>query len=113
MTMPVPSDGSDPPLVTIEVGVEREQTKTVHRVKKDGQIRFKKSKGLVLTIESPAPDPPFLVPGFAAPQSRFTVTGSELIVGVSNKYDVGSAFTYAAQIDDSAPEDPIVIIERR
>jgi len=111
--MTVPSDGSDPLLVTIEVGVEREQTKTVHRVKKGGQIKFKKLKGRVLTIESPAPVPPFLVDGFPAPQSRFTVTGSELTVGVANYYDVGSAFTYAAQIDDSAPEDPIVIIERR
>ncbi|HWN06011.1 MAG TPA: hypothetical protein VNO53_02525, partial [Steroidobacteraceae bacterium] len=62
--MPTPGDPEDSSLLylTIEVAVELGQTKTVRRVKKGGTIKFKNgSKTEVLTINSPAPVPPFVL----------------------------------------------------
>ena len=95
--------------------VESGQTKTVHRVKKGGSLKFKNgSKNKILTIQSPAPQPPLMVTGCADPVSEFTVeSDSKKSVTISDAYDVGDMFTYTATIEDSSPEDPIVIIERR
>lgn len=115
--MPTPDNLEDLGLieVSIEVAVESGQTKTVHRVKKGGSLKFKNgSKNKILTIKSPAPQPPFMVTGCADPVSEFTVErDSKKSVAISDAYDVGDMFTYTATIEDSSPEDPIVIIERR
>jgi hypothetical protein len=115
--MPIPETPGDPGLVdlTIEVAVELGQTKTVHRVKKGGTLKIKNgSEDKILTIESPAELPPFVVPGCPDPVSEFTVQPADsVIVTISEAYDVYDRFTYTAQVEGSLPEDPIVIIERR
>lgn len=114
--MPTPGDPGDSDLIelTIELAVEFGQTKTVHRVKRRGTLKFKNgSKNKSLAIKSPAPVAPFVVPGYPGPVSEFTVPrNSSMNVTISEAYDIGASFTYTAQIEDSLPEDPIVIIDR-
>jgi len=115
--MPVPTDPGDPGLVdlTIELAVESGQTKTVHRIRKGGAFRVKNhSPDKILTIASPAAEPPFVPSGYTNAVSSFDVDAHDSkTVTISEAYDVGASFTYTAQIEGSQPEDPIVIIERR
>ena len=108
------SDDSEHADLSIELAVEEGMTKTVHRVKKNGTLKFENgSKDKPLTIRSTARRPPFVLPGCADPQSEFEVPpGTPRIVNVSGAYGLGDYFTYKAQIEGSDPEDPIVIIDR-
>lgn len=100
---------------SVELGVHNGMTKTVIRIRKKGTIKFKnKHSTSTLTIASPNNPPPFLVPGVSGPQSQFVVPPKDhLTVTISGAYDVGSHFTYTAQVGDSTPEDPVVIVDRR
>jgi len=115
--MPIPADPGDSGLIdlTIELAVEFGQTKTVHRIKKGGTLKVKNhSPDKLLTIASPAPEPPFVLEGSTSAVSSFDVDPRDTeTVTISEAYDVGESFTYTAQIEGSQPEDPIVIIERR
>ena len=115
--MPTPSDPGEPGLVDllVEVAIERGQTKTVRRVKKNGTIKFNNVLNDVsLTISSPSTRPPFVLPDCATAASEFTVQARDhLTVTISDAYDVGERFSYTAELEGSMPEDPIVIIERR
>jgi hypothetical protein len=115
--MPVPADPGEPGLVdlTIELAVEFGQTKTVHRIKKNGTLKVRNgSQDATLTIASPAPEPPFVLSGCTNGVSSFIVDPrSSKTVTISDAYDEGASFTYTAQIEGSQQEDPIVIIERR
>jgi hypothetical protein len=115
--MPTPSGpGEQGPIdLTVELAVEMGQTKSVHRLRNGGKLKFKNSsQSAMLTITSPAPEPPFVLAGCTAGVSSFTVDpGSSRTVMISQAYDEGDSFSYAAQIEGSEAEDPIVIIERR
>lgn len=105
--------------LTVELGVHNGMTKTVIRVRKNGTIKFKnKHNTSALTITAtptvPPSPAPFLVPGIGGAQMQFTVeAGDDLTVTISPEYNVGDQFSYKAQVGDSTPEDPIVIVDRR
>lgn len=113
-TPPDPGDGS-PVELNIELAVDSGQTKTVHRLKLGGALRFKNgSATMALTIASPAEAPPFILPDCPTAVSSFTVppAGSRTVT-ISEAYGDRASFTYTARIEGSLQEDPIVIIERR
>jgi hypothetical protein len=101
--------------LSVELGVHEGKTKTIHRIRRYGTLKFKnKHQSDSLTIESEDDPPPFLVPGIGGAQSQFVVeASSNLTVTVSGEYDVGDKFAYSAKIGDSDAEDPVVIVDRR
>jgi hypothetical protein len=115
--MPTPAGPDDAGSLdlTIELAVASGQTKTVHRIKQGGSIKFKNgSQTGILTIASPAAEAPFVPPDCVNAVSSFEVgPGAGRTVTISEAYEVGASFTYTAQIEGSLQEDPIVIIERR
>jgi hypothetical protein len=115
--MPTPSEpvDPDPADLSVELAVDLGQTKTVHRIRRGGTFEVRNgSPDATLTITSAAPDPPFVLSGCTSAVASFTVDPrSSTAVTISEAYVEGSSFTYAAQIEGSQAEDPIVIIERR
>lgn len=99
---------------SVELGVQNGVTKTVHRIRKNGALRFKnRLNSEPLTIAAAGHAAPFLIPGVAGPQSGFVVPGgTNMTVMVSNALNVGDQFSYSARIGNSNPEDPIIIIDR-
>lgn len=98
--------------VAIELAVADEMTKTIRRVNPGGTLLFTNSWNQVLTIASAANPPPFIVPSNPNPVSNFPVNPhSSKPAQISPAYTAGTFFTYTAQIGNSTPEDPIVIIE--
>jgi hypothetical protein len=105
----------NPEDLLLELSVHQGVTKTVHRIRWCGKLVFvNRFNDVPLEIESEDSPPPFVVPGCAAPQSRFTVAaGHNLIVSVSEAYPVRSQFTYSAKLEGTTAEDPIVVVDRR
>jgi hypothetical protein len=101
-----------PDNIWIALEVHNGMTKTVHKIKQNGWLKFRnKSPDKTLTITS-ANEPPFLVPGQPGPQSGFVVQpNSHLNVQVASTYGIGDSFAYTAQIEGSTAEDPIVIVD--
>lgn len=99
----------------VELGVHNNVTKIVFRIRRNGTLKFKNQLNPdPLTIASAAIPPPFLVPGVAGPQAQFVVpAGQNLTVQVSGAYGIGQFFAYTSQVGNSAPEDPIVIVDRQ
>ena len=112
-----PDDPAEPEVtdLSLELAVHKGMTKTVHRIKERGSLKFRnKSKDKILTIASEDDPPPFMVAGCANPQSTFDVPKNDSrTVTIASAYVVGTQFAYTATIDGSLPEDPIVIIDRR
>jgi hypothetical protein len=102
-----------PTNITIALEVHDGMTKTVHRIKENGELKFRnKSKQNILTITSDNKPAPFMVEGLKDPQSTFTVPADDKVtVRVASEYVFGTRFTYKAQIDGSEAEDPIVIVD--
>ena len=100
--------------IWIALEVHNGMTKTVYKIKRHGWLKFKnKSPNKTLTITSGDNPPPFLVEGNPPAQSGFVVpAGSQVKAQVAPSYDVGDRFAYQAQIEGSAPEDPIVIVDQ-
>lgn len=112
--MPIPSGPGHVDL-SVELAIESGQTKSVLRIRKGGAFEFRNaSETEILTISSPAAEPPFVLEGCNTGVASFDVPpDSNRIVTISEAYDDGASFSYTAQIEGSQAEDPIVIIERR
>ena len=102
-----------PDNIWIALAVHDGMTKTVHKIKQNGWLKFKnKSQNKTLTITSDNTPLPFLVEGVPPAQSGFVVpANSNLNVQIASTYGVGDWFAYKAQIEDSTAEDPIVIVD--
>jgi hypothetical protein len=115
--MPTPSGpgGHRQVDLSVELAIESGQTKSVLRIRKGGALGFRNaSETGMLTITSPAAEPPFVLDGCDSGVSSFNVDPhSSRTVTISDAYDDGASFSYSAQIEGSLAEDPIVIIERR
>lgn len=106
---------NDPPptLLSFALEVHEGVTKNSFRIAEGGWLRItNKSPDKPLRIQT-KDRPPFTIPGLEEPQSGFTVPpGRTVNVKINAAYTDGSRFTYSSQIEGSAPDDPIVIIER-
>lgn len=118
MITPEPPDSSEPADLTIEVQAHDDKTLTVHRIKRGGIIKFHnrdRVHPLTITalVKSVDADP-FIPPDNCDAVSQFRVDpNSHLNVKIANEFDLFAWFYYSAEIQGSAAEDPIVIVDRR
>ena len=104
----------DSPDLTIEVAVRDGKTMTRRSMRLSGTLAFVNSADEPLVITSTSGEPPFVEEGCSKPAARIVIPArTEKVVRLSEAYGWMDDFTYAAQIGDSEPEDPIVIIDRR
>ena len=108
MTMQGNSDTAD---LEVWVAVRNGKTMTQYRVGERGALTFRNVSDQPLVISSSS-GAPFQEQDCDDPVSTLTVPpGSEKIVRIAGNFQE-TEFLYTAQIGNSEPEDPVVIIDR-
>lgn len=97
----------------LSVTVRDGKTMTQHRMGAEGTLSIRNESDEPLVITCVSGGEPFLEEGCSGPAAQFTVPGGGTkVVRIARGFD-DEAFAYSAQVGDSEPEDPIVILDRR